>query len=149
VFSCGKDSDKDLGRWDDEEKGDDSYRTGYGGGGRRISIRGIRRIIYIGFAILAIVMITFFVSRAGLHVALHERGDSMGTVQVITAQVSNNNFATLNNVTIQFGDNNPVQIIGDMGPFASTLVSPEGDDYGFESVTVTANGGAVSVVKRR
>ncbi len=138
-----------MGRWDDEEKGHDRYRTGYGGGRRRISIRGIRRIIYVGFAILAIVMITFFVSRAGLHVALHERGDSMGTVQVITAQVSNNNFVTLNNVTIQFGNNNPVQIIGDMGPFASTLVSPEGDDYEFESVTVTANGGAVSVVKRR
>ena len=138
-----------MGRWDDDEKQYDRYRQGYGGGRRRIGVRGIRRIIYIGFAILGIVMISFFASRAGLHVALHERGEAIGTVQVITAQVSNNSFDTLANVTVQFGPNNPVQVLGNMGPFASTLVSPDGDDYEFDSVTVTANGGAVSVVKRR
>jgi len=94
-------------------------------------------------------MISFFASRAGLNVALHERGEAIGTVQVITAQISNNSFETLRNVTVQFGDNNPVQRIGDMGPFSSVLVSPEGDDYQFDRVTVTANDGAVSVVKYR
>lgn len=136
-----------MGRWDDEEKGYDRYRQG--GGKRWISARGIRRIIFIGFGILAIIMISFFASRAGLHVALHERGEAIGTVQVITAQISNNSFDTLRNVTVQFGDNNPVQRIGDMGPFSGVLVSPEGDDYQFDRVIVTANDGAVTVVKHR
>jgi hypothetical protein len=52
-------------------------------------------------------------------------------------------------VTVQFGDNNPVQSIGDMTPFSGILVSPEGDDYGFDRIIVTANDGAVTVVKYR
>lgn len=36
-----------------------------------------------------------------------------------------------------------------MGPFSGVLVSPEGDDYGFDGVIVTANEGAVRVVKYR
>jgi hypothetical protein len=136
-----------MGRWDDEEKGYDRYREGTGK--RWISARGIRRIIFIGFAILGIFLISFFASRAGLHVALHERGEAIGTVQVITAQISNNSFDTLQNVTVQFGDNNPVQQVGDMGPFSGILVSPEGDDYQFDRVTVTANDGAISVVEYR
>lgn len=136
-----------MGRWDDEEKGYDRYRQS--GGKRWISARGIRRVIFIGFGVLAVIMIAFFASRAGLHVALHERGEAMGTVQVITAQISNNSFDTLRNVTVQFGDSNPVQSVGDMGPFSSVLVSPEGDDYQFDRVTVTSNYGAVNVVKYR
>lgn len=136
-----------MGRWDDEEKGYDRYRQG--GDKRWISARGIRRVIFIGFGVLAVIMIAFFASRAGLHVALHERGEAMGMVQVITAQISNNSFDTLRNVTVQFGDSNPVQSVGDMGPFSSVLVSPEGDDYQFDRVTVTSNDGAVNVVKYR
>jgi hypothetical protein len=136
-----------MGRWDDEERDYDRYRQG--AGKRWISARGIRRIIFIGFAVLGIFMITFFASRAGLHVDLHERGEAIGTVQVVTAQISNNSFDTLQNVTVQFGDNNPVQRIGDMGPFSGVLVSPEGDDYQFDRVIVTANNGAISVVKYR
>jgi hypothetical protein len=113
------------------------------------SARGIRRIIFIGFAVLGIIMISFFASRAGLPVALHERGEAIGTVQMVTAQISNNSFEALRNVTIQFGDKNPVQSVGDMGPFSGVLVSPEGDDYGFDGVIVTANEGAVRVVKYR
>jgi hypothetical protein len=113
------------------------------------SARGIRRIIFIGFAVLGIIMISFFASRAGLPVALHERGEAIGTVQVVTAQISNNSFEALRNVTIQFGDKNPVQSVGDMGPFSGVLVSPKGDDYGFDRVIVTANEGAVRVVKYR
>lgn len=136
-----------MGRWDDEEKGYDRYRQG--GGKRWIGARGIKRIILIGFVVLGVIMISFFASRAGLHVALHERGEAIGTVQVITVQISNNSFETLRNVTVQFGENNPVQRVGDMGPFSGVLVSPEGDDYGFDRVIVTANDGAVSVVHRR
>lgn len=139
-----------LGRWDDKEKDDDRYRQGYGGGKRWISAQGIRRIIFIGFAILGIIMISFFASRAGLHVALHEGGEAIGTVQVITAQISNNSsFDTLRNVTVQFGDNNPVQTIGDIGPFSGVLISPEGEDFGFDRVIVTANHGELSVTKYR
>ena len=136
-----------MGRWDDEEKEYDRYRQG--GSKSWISARGIRRIIFIGFAVLGIFLISFFASRAGLHVALHERGEAIGTVQVITAQITNNSFGTLQNVTVQFGDNNPVQHVGHMGPFSGVLVSPEGDDYQFDRVTVTANDGAISVVKYR
>jgi hypothetical protein len=138
-----------LGRWDDEERGYDRDRQGYSRGKGRIGARGIRRIIFIGFAILGIIMITFFASRAGLHVALHERGEAIGTVQVVSAQISNNSFETLRNVTVQFGDNNPVQLIGDMGPFSGVLVSPEGDDYEFDRVIVTANDGSVSAIHHR
>lgn len=106
-------------------------------------------VIFIGFGVLAVIMIAFFASRAGLHVALHERGEAMGTVQVITAQISNNSFDTLQNVTVQFGDSNPVQSVGDMGPFSSVLVSPERDDYQFDRVTVTSNDGAVNVFRYR
>ena len=56
------------------------------------SARGIRRIIFIGFGVLGVIMIAFFASRAGLHVALHERSEAIGTVQVITAQISTNSF---------------------------------------------------------
>jgi hypothetical protein len=138
-----------MGRWDDEEKGYDRFRQGAGAGRRRIGTRGARRIIFIGFAVLAVIMISFFASRAGLHVALHERGEAIGTVQVISAQISNNSLETMRNVTVQFGDNNPVQSIGDLGPFSGVLVSPEGDDFEFDTVTVTANGGAVRVVHQR
>ena len=137
-----------MGRWDDDERGNDRYREDFGGR-RRIGHRGIRRIIYIGFAVLAVIMISFFASRAGVHVALHERGEAIGTVQVLTAQISNNSLETLRNVTIQFGDKNPVQQLRDIGPFGSVLVSPEGEDYEFDRVIVTANDGAVNVVKMR
>jgi hypothetical protein len=64
------------------------------------SARGIRRIIFKGFAVLGTVMISFFASRAGLPVALHESGQAIGTVQVVTAQISNNSFEALRNVKI-------------------------------------------------
>ena len=137
-----------MGRWDDEEKGYDRYRQG-GRGRGRITTQGVRKIIFIGFAVLGIIMISFFASRFGLHVALHERGEAIGTVQVISAQVSNNSFETMRNVTVQFGESNPVQIIGDMGPFSGVLVSPEGDDFEFDRVIVTANDGAIRIVHQR
>lgn len=138
-----------VGRWDDEEKGYDRYRQGGGAGRRRITTRGVRKVIFIGFAVLGVIMISFFASRAGLHVALHERGEAIGTVQVISAQVSNNSLETMRNVTVQFGENNPVQSIGDLGPFSGALVSPEGDDFEFDRVIVTANDGAIRVVHQR
>ncbi|HXG06400.1 MAG TPA: hypothetical protein VNI77_03640 [Nitrososphaera sp.] len=138
-----------MGRWDDEEREYDRYRQGYSRGKGRIGARGVRRIILIGFAVLGIVMISFFVSRAGLHVALHERAEAVGTVQVVSAQISNNSFETMRNVTVQFGENNPAQPIGDLEPFSGALVSPEGDDYEFDRVIVTANNGAVTVVHYR
>lgn len=92
-------------------------------------------------------MLAFFVSRAGLHIDLYERGEAIGTVSTVSAQVSNNSFETMRNVTVQFGTG-PVQTLGDMGPFARVLVSPESGNL-FDKVTVTANEGSVSVIKFR
>jgi hypothetical protein len=81
-------------------------------------------------------------SRSGLHVVLQEKTEA-------TVQISNNSFDTLRNVTVQFGEKNPVQHIRDMGSFSTISISSKGDEYEFNKVIVYANDGAVQVVKNR
>lgn len=136
-----------MGRWDN----DDRYRYYGGGRGTRRDYRRIAKFVIVGgFVVLGAFMLTFFVSRAGLHVAIHERSEAVGTVRIVTVQITNNSFETIRNVTVQFGDTGTMQQLGDMGPFAGALVSPDSDDdVDFDKVIVTANDGAINVVKYR
>ena len=74
----------------------------------------------------------------------------MGTMQTISVKVSNNNFGTLNNVEIQFGDQGQIQSIGNMGPFSSVMITPpDPNSLDFDKVIVTANNGEVETIKSR
>ncbi|MGI0044181.1 MAG: hypothetical protein ACRD47_10760 [Nitrososphaeraceae archaeon] len=79
-----------------------------------------------------------------------ERSEVMGTMQTISVKISNNNFSTLNDVKVQFGDQGQVQPIGSMGPFSSVMITPpDTDNLNFDKVIVTANNGEVYTTKSR
>lgn len=152
-----------MGRWDNDSSGvgvgvgggDGGRGRGFGGSGagsgggtpkkKRNVLKLVRRIIYIGFIIVAIVVTTVFVTTAGLHLEIIQRG---GDVQTISVKLSNNNFYGINNVTIQF-DDNETQTIGNMGPFSSVYLTPDKGDVDFHKVVVTANNGELESIKTR
>ena len=138
-----------MGRWDDKfsDSGGWRGRTRGGGGTRRIRIA--KRAIIIGIIIVTAVVLTVFLSRTGLNVEITQREEGMGTLQTISIRISNNNFNSLNDVTVQFGQGGKVQTIGDMGPFSSAMVTPEPEAMGFDKVIVKANNGQIEVVKQR
>ena len=138
-----------LGRWDDNSKFSGS---GWGrriAGGRARRIRIAKTVIIIGFIIVAAVVLTVFISRAGLYIDIIQREEGMGTLQTITITLSNNNFNSLNDVTVQFGKGGRVQTIGYMGPFSSVTITPSAEDMDFDNIIVRANNGQVQVVKER
>jgi hypothetical protein len=137
-----------LGRWDDERSTGGSWGRRIAGGRTR-RIRIAKRVIIIGFVIVAAVVLTVFVTRAGLNVEITQREEGMGTLQTISIKISNNNFNSLNDVTVQFGESGRIQTIGDMGPFSSAMMTPETEDIDFDKIIVKANNGEVEVVKQR
>ncbi|HZH39104.1 MAG TPA: hypothetical protein VEX17_03480 [Bacillales bacterium] len=133
-----------MGRWDD-----DRQPRRYGEGRRPRKNRNlpklIRKIIYLGFIIVAVVVLAVFIPRAGLNIeVIHRTGD----IETISTKISNNNFYPLQNVTIQY-DNGNVQGIGDLGPFATIMLSPETQNINFEKITVKANNGQIESIKNR
>lgn len=138
-----------MGRWD---KDDQSRGGGWGrkiGGGRTNRIRTTKRLIMIGLVIVAAIVLTIFLSRGGLYIDIIQREEGMGTLQTITVRLSNNNFNSLDDVTVQFGEDGKVQAIGDMGAFSSVTITPTPEDMDFENIIVGANNGQVQVVKSR
>ncbi len=130
-----------MGRWDEDK----------GGGGKRIrrdTHKILKRIIFAGFVIVGIVVLSVFIPRSGLNVEIIERREVVGTMETISVKVSNNNFYSIDNVTVQF-DDGKIQPIGNMGPFASVMITPETGKTNFETLTVTANGGEIEVIKDR
>jgi len=124
-----------MGRWDNN-----------GGYSRKTNFPKLfRMIIFIGFAIVAIVILTIFISTYGVKIDIIQRG---GDIQTISIKISNNNFSPLNDVTVQF-DNGLVQSLGNMGPFASVYVTPDKDNINFKSILLKANDGNIELVKRR
>ena len=130
-----------MGRWD-EDKGRSGKRM------RRDTHKILKRLIFAGFAIVAIVVLAVFIPRSGINVEIIERREVVGTMETISVKVSNNNFYSIGNVTVRF-DNGTIQPIGDMGPFASVMITPETGRTNFERLTVTANGGEIEVIKDR
>lgn len=135
-----------MGRWDDGRSPDigrspDSSRSGK----KRNIIKLIRRIIFVGFAVVAAVVLFVYISTAGLNIEIIQRG---GPVETISVKLSNNNFNSINNVTVQF-DNDQIQNVGNMGPFASIFITPDGGDSDFKKVVVKANNGQIEAVKNR
>jgi hypothetical protein len=140
-----------LGRWDNN---DQPTKDGWGkkigvGGGRTKRIRFAKKIIMIGFIIIAAVVLTVFLSRAGLYIEIIQREEGMGTLQTITVRLSNNNFNSLNDVTVQFGEDGRVQRIGNMGPFSTVTITPPAEDMDFKNIIARANNGQIQVVKSR
>ena len=129
-----------MGRWDDGR----SPENGRSGKKRNV-LKIIRRIIFVGFAVVAAVVLFVYFSTAGLNIEIIQRGGPMETISV---KLSNNNFNSINNVTVQF-DNDPIQPLGNMGPFASIFITPEGGDSDFKKIVVKANNGQIEAVKNR
>ena len=113
-------------------------------------MRIIKYIIVAGFITVGVVVLSVFIPRSGLNVEIVERSEVMGTMQTVSVKISNNNFDTLNNVSVQFGHRGQIQQIGNMGPFASVMITPPGNtELNFTMVTVTANEGKIQVIKSR
>ena len=98
---------------------------------------------------MGMVVLSVFIPRSGLIVEIIERSEVMGTMQTVSVKISNNNFGTLNDVEVQFGDQREIQTIGDMGPFSSIMITPPTDALNFDRVIVTANNGEVQTIKTR
>lgn len=131
-----------MGRWDDEPS------TGYRDGKRLNWARIAKFVIIGGFVALAPFLAAFMIPRAGLHVEIFQRSEVIGTMQTVSVKVTNNSFETMHSVTIQYG-NGAATEVGDLGPFQGRLLTPEEEDLDFETVTVTANDDAVTLVKQR
>ncbi|MCD6038320.1 MAG: uncharacterized protein K0S67_2210 [Nitrososphaeraceae archaeon] len=107
-----------MGRWDNQF-------DGFGGGGitpRRNYIRIAKFVILVGFIIVAVVVLSVFIPRAGL---------------------------TLNDVIVQFGEQGKIQRIDKMGPFSSVMITPESEELNFDKVIVKANNGKIETIKFR
>ncbi|MBA3750927.1 MAG: hypothetical protein H0X03_08590 [Nitrosopumilus sp.] len=124
-----------MGRWDDERKTRKN----------RNLPKLIRRIIFLGFIIVAVVILAVFIPRAGLNVELMQR---TGEIDTISTKISNNNFFPIHNVTVQF-DKGKILNIGELGPFGSVMISPEVQNVNFEKISVKANNGQIESTKTR
>lgn len=138
-----------MGRWDDG--GSNNYGYGSSGSGendnhkKRNLYKLIRRIIFIGFVVVGSVILYVYFMTAGLNAEVIQRG---GPVETISVKLSNNNFYSISNVTVQF-DNGQVQKLGDMGPFASIFITPDAGGNNFKQVFIKANNGQIEYTKTR
>jgi hypothetical protein len=131
-----------MGRWDDDNRSD---RYSSGPNKKRNLLKLIRRVIFIGFAIVGVVVLYVYFSTSGLNLEIIQRG---GPVETISVKLSNNNFYSISNVTVTF-DNEQSQELGDMGPFASIFITPESGSSKFKQVLVEANNGDIKIIKNR
>ena len=132
-----------MGRWENNRFADDE-----GFSSKRNYIRIIKYVIVAGFITVGVVVLSVYIPRSGLNVEIVERSEVMGTMQTVSVRISNNDFDTLNNVSVQFGDRGQIQQIGNMGPFASVMITPPGsNELNFTKVIVTANDGDIQVTK--
>lgn len=117
--------------------------------GKQNRFRLARFIILVGFIVVAIVVLSVFIPRAGISVEVIQRAEVIGTMQLLSVRVSNNNFETLQNATVQFGENGRIQPIGNIGPFNSIMITPDKEEFDFDSVIVEGNNNTTRYVHFR
>lgn len=117
--------------------------------GKQNRFRLGRFIILVGFIIVAIVVLSVFIPRAGISVEVVQRSEVIGTMDLLSVRVSNNNFETLQNATVQFGEAGRKLLIGNMGPFSSVMITPDREDWNFDRVIVEGNNGSIRYVHTR
>jgi hypothetical protein len=137
-----------MGRWDEPFAG-----SGSGGGSgiprRWNRIRITKLAIRVGFIIVAVVFLSVFIPRYGLNIEIIQRSEAAGAIQTISVKISNNNFESLNNAIVQFGEKGRIQQIGNMGPFSSVMITPEPQDMNFDKIIVKADNGKIQSVQFR
>jgi len=139
-----------MGRWDEPFAGSGSGSGGGSGIPRRWNrIRITKLAIRVGFIIVAVVFLSVFIPRYGLNIEIIQRSEAAGAIQTISVKISNNNFESLNNVIVQFGEKGRIQQIGNMGPFSSVMITPEPQDMNFDKIIVKADNGKIQSVKFR
>ena len=127
-------------KWDEDKFQENGLR----GKVRRNYIKIAKVGIIVGFVVVALVVFSVFLPRAGVSIEIIERG---GLISSVTAKIINNNFDSLNDVVVQFGENGIPQSLGNIGPFASVFSSPNPNELEFDRIILTANDGDVRVVK--
>ena len=127
-----------MGRWDN-----DSGRTLP----LRLNQKKIKYIMFGGMVVVAIVVLSVFIPRAGLNIEIIERNEAMHSVKTISVKVNNNSPQEISDVMVQFGDKGKVHSFGNIGPFSAIFITPENDELNFDRVTVSANGGNIKTVK--
>jgi len=129
-----------VGRWDN-----DSGRTSP----LRLNKKKIKFIMLGGIAVVAIVVLSVFIPRAGLNVEIIVRNDATHSVKTISIKVNNNSPQEIKAVMVQFGDTGKLHSFGNLGPFSGIFITPEPDELNFDKVTVSANGGNIKTIKYR
>ncbi len=130
-----------MGRWD----------TSPGRRGTSVGInrKKIKYIILGGFVVVAIVVLSVFIPRAGLSVEILERDEAMHSVKTISVKINNNNPQEIRDVIVQFGENGKQRTFGNIGPFGAIFITPDPDELNFDRIIVSANGGSIQTVKLR
>ena len=129
-----------MGRWDN-----DSGRKSP----LRLNKKKIKYIMYSGFVIVVIVVLSVFIPRAGLTVEIFERSDAMHSIKTISIKVNNNNLQEIKDVRVQFGENGKLHSFGNIGPFSAIAITPDPAELNFDRVIVSANAGKIKTIKFR
>ena len=127
-----------MGRWDN-----DSGRTPP----LRLNQKKIKYIMLGGIVVVAIVVLSVFIPRAGLNIEIIERNEAMHSVKTISVKVNNNSPQEIKDVMVQFNENGKMHSFGNIGPFSAIFITPEKDELNFDRVTVSANGGNIKTIK--
>ena len=125
----------EMGRWDEGQRPKSN----------RNLPKLIKKIIYLGFIVIAIIILSVFIPRLGLNIELMQQS---GEITSISTKINNNNLYPIHNVTVQF-DNGKIQNIGDLGPFGFVMISPETNNINFKKIIVKANNGQIESIKNR
>ena len=130
-----------MGRWDTS--------SGKRGTSIRLNRKKIKYIMIGGFVIVAIIVLSVFIPRAGLSIEILERSEAMHSVKTISVKVNNNNPYEIREVIVQFGENGKQRSFGNIGPFGAIFITPDPNELNFDKVIVSANGGSIQTVKTR
>jgi hypothetical protein len=93
-----------MGRWENNHFAEDE-----GFSSKRNYVKIAKYALVAGFVIVAVVVLSVYIPRSGLNIEIIERNEVMGTMHTVSGRVLNNNFDTLNDVSVQFDDQGQIQ----------------------------------------